>query len=42
MSFVLTTSAFGLVFIIRKPEFQIPTFRDIVFIIGLFAVFCYT
>jgi len=42
MSFVLATSIFGFVFITRKPEFQIPTFRYVVTIAGLFALFCYT
>jgi hypothetical protein len=42
MSFVLATSVFGFVFITRKPEFQIPTFRYVVTIAGLFALFCYT
>lgn len=42
MSFVLATSVFGFVFIVRRPEFQIPISRYFVLIIGLFAVFCYT
>jgi hypothetical protein len=42
MSFVLATSVFGFVFIVRRPEFQLPTSRYFVLIIGLFAVFCYT
>ncbi len=42
MSFVLATSVFGFVFIVRRPEFYIPTSRYIVVIIGLFALFCYT
>jgi hypothetical protein len=42
MCFVLATSIFGFVFITRKPEFQIPTFRYVVTIAGLFALFCYT
>ncbi len=42
MSFVLATSVFGFVFITRKPEFQIPAFRYVVVIVGLFALFCYT
>ena len=32
----------GFVFIVRKPEFEIPTFRYAVFLIGLFALFCET
>ena len=42
MSFVLATSVFGFVFIVRRPEFHIPTSRYIVLIMGLFALFCYT
>jgi hypothetical protein len=42
MSFVLATSVFGFVFITRKPEFQIPAFRYVVVIMGLFTLFCYT
>jgi hypothetical protein len=42
MSFVLATSVFGFVFIVRRPEFQIPTSRYFAVIIGLFALFCYT
>jgi hypothetical protein len=42
MSFVLATSVFGFVFIVRRPEFQIPTSRYFILIIGLFALFCYT
>jgi hypothetical protein len=42
MSFVLATSIFGFVFIVRRPEFQIPASRYFALIIGLFALFCYT
>ena len=42
MSFVLATSVFGFVFIVRRPEFQIPTSRYLALVIGLFALFCYT
>jgi hypothetical protein len=42
MSFVMATSVFGFVFIVRRPEFQIPAPRYLVLIIGLFALFCYT
>ena len=42
MSFVLATSVFGFVFIVRRPEFQIPTSRYFAVIIALFALFCYT
>jgi hypothetical protein len=42
MSFVLATAVFGFVFIVRRPEFQIPTSRYVIVIAGLFALFCYT
>jgi hypothetical protein len=42
MSFVLATSVFGFVFIVRRPEFQIPASRYVIVIIALFALFCYT
>jgi hypothetical protein len=42
MSFVLATSVFGFVFIVRKPEFQIPASRYFIVITALFALFCYT
>ena len=42
MSFVLATAVFGFVFIVRRPEFQIPASRYFAVIIGLFALFCYT
>jgi hypothetical protein len=42
MSFVLATAVFGFVFIVRRPEFQIPASRYFIVIIGLFALFCYT
>ena len=42
MSFVMATAIFGFVFIVRRPEFQIPTSRYFVLIIALFALFCYT
>jgi hypothetical protein len=42
MSFVLATSIFGFVFIVRRPEFQIPASRYFIVIIALFALFCYT
>jgi hypothetical protein len=42
MSFVLATSVFGFVFIVRKPELHVPTSRYDVLVIGLFALFCYT
>jgi hypothetical protein len=42
MSFVLATSVFGFVFIVRRPELQIPASRYFLVIIALFALFCYT
>ena len=42
MSFVLATAVFGFVFIVRRPEFQIPTSRYFAVIVALFALFCYT
>jgi hypothetical protein len=42
MSFVLATSIFGFVFIVRRSEFQIPASRYFIVIIALFALFCYT
>ena len=41
MVFVLSTSVFGFVFIARRPEFEIPVFRCLVLLLGLFALFCY-
>jgi hypothetical protein len=41
MSFVLATSIFGFVFIVRRPESYVPTSRYFVLVIGLFALFCY-
>jgi hypothetical protein len=42
MSFVLATSVFGFVFIVRRPELQIPASRYFLVIVALFALFCYT
>jgi hypothetical protein len=42
MSFVLVTSVFGFVFIVRRPELFVPTSRYFVLIVGLFALFCFT
>jgi hypothetical protein len=42
MSFVLATSVFGFVFIVRRPELQMPTSRYFIVIIALFSLFCYT
>jgi hypothetical protein len=41
MSFVLATSVFGFVFITQKPGLQIPAFRYVLTLLGLFALFCY-
>ena len=41
MSFVLASSIFGFVFIVRRPELYVPTSRYFVLVIGLFALFCY-
>ena len=41
MSFVIATSIFGFVFIVRRPELYVPTSRYFVLVIGLFALFCY-
>jgi hypothetical protein len=38
---VLPTSVFGFVFIAQRPEFEIPVFRCLVLLLGLFALFCY-
>ena len=37
MVYVLPTSVFGFVFIARRPEFEIPVFRCLVLLLGLFA-----
>jgi hypothetical protein len=42
MSFVLATSVFGFVFIVRRPELLMPMSRYFIVIIALFALFCYT
>jgi hypothetical protein len=42
MSFVLGTSIFGFVFIVRRPEFQVPESCYFVVIIALFGLFRYT
>ena len=42
MSFVLATSVFGFVYIVRRPELLVPMSRYFVLIIALFALFCYT
>ena len=42
MGFVLATSLFGFVFITQKPGFHMPMARYALFVVGLFAIFCYT
>jgi hypothetical protein len=41
MVYVLPTAVFGVVFIAQRPEFEIPVFRCLVLLLGLFALFCY-
>ena len=41
MSFVFATSVFGFMFITQKPGFQIPAFRYVITLLGLFALYCY-
>jgi len=41
MNFVLATSVFGFVFITQKPGFQIPAFRYLLTLLGLFSLYCY-
>ena len=41
MVFVLPTSIFGFVFVAQRPEFEIPAFRCLVLLLGLFSLFCY-
>ena len=41
MVYVLPTSIFGFVFIAQRPEFDIPVFRCLVLLLGLFSLFCY-
>ena len=41
MGFVLATTIFGFVFITKKPEFHMPTFRYVVTLVVLFSLFCY-
>jgi hypothetical protein len=41
MVFVLPTSIFGFVFIAQRPEFDIPVFKRLVLLLGLFSLFCY-
>ena len=41
MVYVLPTAIFGFVFVAQRPEFDIPVFRCLVLLLGLFALFCY-
>jgi hypothetical protein len=41
MIFVFATSVFGFVFILAKPEFEIPISRYVVTVLGLFSLYCY-
>ena len=41
MGFVFATSVFGVVFIAQKPGFQLPAFRYLVTLVGLFSLYCY-
>jgi hypothetical protein len=41
MVFVFATSVFGFVFILAKPEFEIPVSRYVVTVLGLFSLYCY-
>ena len=41
MVYVLPTSVFGFVFVAQRPEFEIPIFRCLVLLLGLFSLFCY-
>ncbi|HZZ24195.1 MAG TPA: hypothetical protein VFE60_17140 [Roseiarcus sp.] len=40
MIYVLPTSVFGFVFVAQRPEFEIPVFRCLVLLLGLFALSC--
>ena len=41
MIYVLPTAIFGFVFVAQRPEFEIPIFRCLVLLLGLFSLFCY-
>jgi hypothetical protein len=41
MVYVLPTAIFGFVFIAQRPEFDIPVFRCLILLLGLFSLFCY-
>ena len=40
--FMFVTSVFGFLFITRSHGVEIPSARSIVFVIGLFAIYCFT
>jgi hypothetical protein len=42
MSFVLAAAIFGFVFIVQRPELNLPPSRYLITLAGLFAYFCYT
>ena len=41
MIYVLPTAIFGFVFVAQRPEFDIPVFRCLVLLLGLFSLYCY-
>jgi hypothetical protein len=41
MSFVLAAAIFGFVFIVQRPELNLPVSRYLITLGGLFAYFCY-
>ena len=41
MSFVLAAAIFGFVFIVQRPELNLPVSRYLITLAGLFAYFCY-
>jgi hypothetical protein len=41
MSFLLATAIFGFVFIVQRPELNLPVSRYLITLMGLFAYFCY-
>jgi hypothetical protein len=42
MSFLVATAIFVFVFIVQRPDFQIPVSRYLLTLAGLFSCFCYT
>ena len=41
MGFVLPTSVFDFVLVAQRPEFEIPIFKYLVILLGLFSLYCY-